>query len=230
MKKSLLVAVASFSVLSFASTQSVNAQELITQEEEVSTAEQELREIQQKYNIEEVDINKIPEEHIIKFDSVEDLEVFIKELQLVESEEVVNPSNFSTISQDQFVNSLAAAAATKYYDDSAKMDWYSPFTGWGGATSLLQFKRITFDYKYYYAGKVKRFKADSITNIVSEIYGVSAWTWTQSGKGKSKISNTPSASSATIETDGFYTLGVSLNGFTIGAKLPGTIKRTYDLS
>lgn len=228
MKKSLLVAVASFSVLSFASTQSANAQELITQEE-VSTAEQELREIQQKYNIEEVDINKIPEEHIIKFDSVEDLEVFIKELQLVESEEVVNPSNFSTISQDQFVNSLVAAAATKYYDDSAKMDWYSPFTGWG-ATSLLQFKRITFDYKYYYAGKVKRFKADSITNIVSEIYGVSAWTWTQSGKGKSKISNTPSASSATIETDGFYTLGVSLNGFTIGAKLPGTIKRTYDLS
>ena len=77
-EKSLLVAVASFSVLSFASTQSVNAQELITQEEEVSTAEQELREIQQKYNIEEVDINKIPEEHIIKFDSVEDLEVLLK--------------------------------------------------------------------------------------------------------------------------------------------------------
>ncbi|MBI6865718.1 MULTISPECIES: hypothetical protein [Lysinibacillus] len=62
------------------------------------------------------------------------------------------------------------------------------------------------------------------TNIVADIYGVSAWTWTQSGKGKSTISNT------TIETDGFYTLGVTLNGFTIGAKLPGTIKRTYDLS
>ncbi|WP_446936420.1 hypothetical protein [Lysinibacillus fusiformis] len=46
-RKPLLVAIASFSVCI---GQSVNVHELVAQEE-VSTAEQELREIQQKYNI-----------------------------------------------------------------------------------------------------------------------------------------------------------------------------------
>ncbi|GLC88036.1 hypothetical protein [Lysinibacillus piscis] len=220
-KKPLLVVLTSFSVFSCAFSSSANAQEPVKQDV-VSNVEREFREIQQKYSIEEVDINRIPkEQQILKFDSIEDFEEFVKELQMVEDEEVVIPSHFVQQSQVQ------PFATTDYYSDSAKMDWYSPFTGWG-MTSLVQFKQITFDYKYYYLGKVKRFKAGSITNISSDIYGVSAWSWSQT-KAKGTIGGTLNQASVEIEADGFYTLGVSINGFTIGAKLPGTITRTYYL-
>ena len=106
MKKTLLLALTSFSILYFTSSSSANAQEPVNQEE-VSNVEQEFREIQQKYSIEEVDISTIPEDQILNFNSVEDFEAFIKELQMVE-DEVVIPSNFEQQSLIEPTNSVFA--------------------------------------------------------------------------------------------------------------------------
>lgn len=190
----------------------------ISEQKDLSEIESGINQLEQKYGLEEVDLNSIPENQIINFDSVEELEKFITEVKHNEFKESINVSQSKIIKP--FSNKISTLAVTNY-NDSHVISWYAPFSAWGSTTSLT-WKNIAFEYQYYFSSNQPRFTANSITNINSYITGVNTWWWDQTSKSANIVTTSHTSDTVKIKVNGNYVLGVAIKGFTIGAKIPGT--------
>ncbi|WP_226530858.1 hypothetical protein [Metabacillus niabensis] len=223
---SLLTAVFLFSSINlssvFASTEEgVKAEEQLTPEQ--LQIQKELKELESS---DSVDFELIPSEEvpesteIINFDSVEEFEKYVQEInqeeQTFEETIQVNPT---VPSLSKTTMSTMAAAST--YNGDHVIKWWAPFSGFG-MTGLACWKNIAFNYKYKFVSGKPQFT--SVSNIKSYYTGLQIGvSWIQTTNGSASIikKNTTN-DTAKISVKGYSLLGFQVKGFSVGAKIGNT--------
>lgn len=157
----------------------------------------------------------------ISLKTVGEVEAVLKELKKNGSVLPITPAGVQGLAP-----SLMAQAAATNYNSADTMTWWAPFSGWG-MTGVASWRNVSFKYTYYKYGTSKRFITNGITDIASDISGLNFCSWTQTS-GSAPVSN--GAMSANFTVKGYYQLGISIKGFTLGARINDTWKKTYTLN
>ncbi|GAF11721.1 hypothetical protein JCM19045_846 [Bacillus sp. JCM 19045] len=110
-------------------------------DEQEKTAK-EVEELKEQYGFETIDIDDITHDEIVEFESVEELENFIKYLQ--------EPKEFEEVIDTSAQNDDFGIMA----NGSHVINWWAPFSGWG-MTGLACWRNIAFSYEYkHVSGKL----------------------------------------------------------------------------
>ncbi|MBS4539167.1 hypothetical protein GOQ27_11890 [Clostridium sp. D2Q-11] len=95
------------------------------------------------------------------------------------------------------------------------VSWWTPFIGYG-LTGFTHWKNITFEYSYKIVDEKPRFV--SVDNVVSYFTGLNiAVSWNQIAKSTNFIKKYNEKDTIVIDIAGYYELGTSINGFSLGA-------------
>ena len=184
-----------------------------TKLEEAEILKNEVSALSQKYNYLTIDFNKTVDnkQEPLKFDTVEEFEVFIKELKLMDEQVLSFDSNNHNQKNELYRGVISSGVDT--------VSWYSPLIG-----ATFAWKNVTFEYTYEYDYPDKTFL--SVDNVESYLTGVLvALDWTQTGYASTVGYN---GNSISAEVDGYYLLGVEIGGTPIGAKVNSTWYATLE--
>lgn len=175
-------------------------------------------------NFEILDADSIPESDFIKFDSMEEAEKFIKTLskKQVLTESISVEKQVSDIQENSMLEGsvLAESKSTisSVYDDSHVISWWAPFSGWG-MTGLACWRNVSFEYTYDFLNGNPRFL--TISNIDSYLTGINVTWWQPKTTDDDIVTEVNPDDKVTFNIKGNYVLGVEVEGFTIGVKIPG---------
>lgn len=174
-----------------------------------------LLQLEEKYEFEKIDIKNIPENDIVKFDSIEELEEFIIGLQeeLDEMNEITQEINVSNQ-----LRGFSDVNLQSVYNGSRVINWWAPFSGWG-MTGLACWRNVSFDYKYKFVGGNPRFT--SLNNIDSYLTGINVTWWEQKTRHHNFTTTNNYNDTAELDVKGNFVLGVVVKDFAIGLRIPG---------
>jgi hypothetical protein len=179
--------------------------------------------LQTKYNIEQVDIQTIPKDKILHFNSMEEFQTFVEDLKSHPkdfSKEISVSTGKSSILGIPFSinqNTVTPMVTANYYDSDV-ISWWAPFSGWG-MTGLACWHNVSFEYQWYWFYGHPRFSDSSVTNIDSYLTGLNVAWWQQTSKSYNLTTTYYTNDTARFRIYGNYVLGVDISGFTLGAKI-----------
>lgn len=183
-----------------------------------SDFDNQLNKISDEYNIELVNLesnSSLITPTSLKFDTIEDFELFLKENEKNES---------VTTSEDVFVKpnndriSLLATTYDTYYETT----WWSPINGY--VSGLLSWKNMSFDYKWEVVSNKPRFV--SVSNAYSWQTGYHDVKWTHRNATYTRSTTNSYYDTVKVTTNGIYTLGVVIGSQPIGYTWNGAWERS----
>ncbi|MGG0823989.1 hypothetical protein ABE099_14045 [Paenibacillus turicensis] len=175
-----------------------------------STLVSELEQLSKKYNIEITHPeNSSNTEEKLKFDSVKEFEAFIIQLQSSETEESLNNS----LSKDSPISLFSIF-------DSGTESWWSPAIG-----NVFSWKNIVWKATFRYDSKGNG-SINTVTATDSYLTGVNTGIdWKQT------LDNSyGSGDTLKLKVNGYYLLGLTIEGYELGAKVNGSWSRDVKIS
>lgn len=161
----------------------------------------------------EVTFAQLTEEEIagrtlLKFDSIEEAEAFLKQF-ITESSELTLGNN---ISLQSYHDSMAET-----YDatPSTPVGWYTNTVSWWGGGNTSLFSMTNAEIRFYYSNGVASYIAVS-NSYMTGLVGAS---WTH----KSGTATSKGGTNAVISVTGDWFIGVEILGFPIGATFEETL-------
>ena len=168
------------------------------------TIEKQINNLANEYGIETFDLDTRRVDTVLEFDSIEELEEFIR---------VIGQPQTFDLAIDTSKN-----PQTRDLNDNHVISWWSPFTGWG-MTGIACWRNIAFDYSYKFVNGAPQFT--NVSNIDSYLTGINVTFWDQKAASYNIVTEVTTKDKAEINVKGNYVLGVALEGFNIGLTIPG---------
>ena len=168
----------------------------------------------------------------IEFNSVDEFENFLQDLQKKQQETVeieipVSSASTEVVNQLSINNTEPISTQTTTYTRNGYLiNWWAPIQN--GKIVALSFKNVRFNYKYKFVNNKPQFV--SLSNFNSYLTGVNLdidWIHRTGNYTLSKKTNTKDKANITVE--GTYVLGVVIAGYPIGFRWGGTWKCSLTL-
>jgi len=220
MKKIKLIAMVMTLALVFSTMFSVSFADSTNVDIEKAKIMKELKKLESKYDV--VFTEDVAEslEGIITLNSVEEVEKLLKELTKGDNPVILSSSQQTTKEIQAYID------VYPIYESSNTITWWTPFAGFG-MTGAACWKNISFDYEYYYHPTYGlMFPDNAISNITSDITGLTWVDWVQMSASAPTIDGL-TGTNFTIK--GYYLLGININGYTLGARINETWNKYYSL-
>lgn len=112
-------------------------------------------------------------------------------------------------------NLLESAVLSSGINDSDTITWYSLFDGWS-LNDIFRWCNVTIEYTYDWKDGRPYFV--SYSNVTSYLTGVTICSWQQTAAPVNFTTKHSQDDTASIKVDGYYLLGVSINGASVGFK------------
>jgi len=161
---------------------------------------------------------------VLKFDSVDDFEKFLKDFKNQNKEyniDIKTSKKSNNLQNASLTNSSIVITSDDddVYSDSELHTWWSPFSGWG-MTGVACWKNVGYDYTYKFVNSKAQFV--ELSNIDSYLSGINITDWEQTSGTYNISTSTNTRDKATTKVRGKYILGIQIQGYTIGAVLSDT--------
>lgn len=169
------------------------------------STEIQLKELEEKYgNIEFVNLNSKTKtsQDLIDFKSVEELDKYIENFQK-------NKENLKDIELETSISK-----STTRIKDTDTISWYTGFSNWP-LNTMLGWCNVTLSYDYNWKNGRPYFTSTP-SSVSSYVSGLNVASWHQTGKAVNLTKKYSTNDTAKVKVNGYYLLGISINGAPIG--------------
>ncbi len=184
---------------------------------EENIIEKKVFDLAEKYGCETFDMDVKSVDKIIKFDNVEELEKFIRDIEKTKRFQTYIDLHQNTKYEFSDDNKFEVTPLSRTINDNYVISKWTPFSGWG-MTGLACWSNISFNYSYKYVNGSPRFI--NVENIDSYLTGINVTFWQQKASSYNIVTQNTTDDKVEINVKGNYVLGVALEGFNIGLTIP----------